>query len=101
MSKEGTPTDPPPPAAKPAVHSVLHDVPLEISVELGRTTMTLSELVQRLGPGSVIPLDKMTGQKLDVRVNQRLIARAEAVAVGERTAIRIVEIVPSGEADQA
>lgn len=83
------------------VSSALHDVPLEISVELGRTSMTLAELVKRLGPGSVIPLDKMTGEKLDVRINQRLIARAEAVAVGERTAIRIVEIVPSGEADQA
>ena len=72
---------------------LLRDVPLELSVELGRVTLSLRELAGRLGPGSVIPLGKMTGEKLDVRVNERLVARGEAVAVGERYGVRIVEIV--------
>ena len=72
---------------------LLRDVPLELSVELGRVTLSLRELAGRLGPGSVIQLGKMTGEKLDVRVNERLVARGEAVAVGERYGVRIVEIV--------
>jgi flagellar motor switch protein FliN/FliY len=77
--------------------ALLHDVPLELSVELGRITMNLSELAARLGPGSVIPLNKMTGDRLDVRINGRLVARAEAVAIGDRCGIRIVEIVSTAE----
>ena len=79
--------------------ALLHDVPLELSVELGRITMNLSELASRLGPGSVIPLNKMTGDRLDVRINTRLVARAEAVAIGDRCGIRIVEIVSTGEVE--
>ncbi len=85
----------------PQFHSMLHDVPLQLSVELGRASLSLRELGERLGPGSVIALDKMTGDQLDVRVNSRLIARAEAVAIGSRCGIRIIEIVDQGEADQA
>jgi flagellar motor switch protein FliN/FliY len=80
------------------LESLLHDVPLELTVELGRTTLALGELTARLGPGSVIPLDKTTGALLDVRVNTRLVARAEAIAIGERCAIRIVEIVDGKDA---
>jgi flagellar motor switch protein FliN/FliY len=72
---------------------LLGDVPLDLSVELGRVTMALREIAARLGPGSVIELNKLTGETLDVRVNERLVAHAEAVAVGERYGIRIVEIV--------
>lgn len=73
--------------------NLLADVPLELSVELGRVTLTLRELGERLGPGSVIPLTKLTGEKLDIRINDRLVARGEAVAVGERYGVRIVEIL--------
>ncbi len=83
------------------IEELLHDVPLEVSVELGRVSLNLREIAARLGPGSIIPLNKMTGDKLDVRVNNRLVARAEAVAVGERCGVRIIEIVESGEADQS
>jgi flagellar motor switch protein FliN/FliY len=83
----------------PSFQVLLHDVPLELSVELGRVTLNLRELAARLGPGSVIPLNKLTGDKLDVRVNNRLVARAEAVAVGERLGVRIVEIVAGGEGE--
>jgi len=75
------------------LETLLHDVPLELTVELGRIKLSLSELAGRLGPGSIITLDKLTGAPLDVRINQRLVARAEAVAVGDRCAIRILEIV--------
>ena len=75
------------------IESLLHDVPLQLTIELGRTTLSLGELAARLGPGSVIALDKATGAPLDVRVNTRLVARAEAIAIGERCGIRILEIV--------
>jgi flagellar motor switch protein FliN len=76
-----------------AMESLLHDVPLEVSVELGRVRLSLGELASRLAPGSVIALDKSAGALLDVRVQSRLIARAEAVAIGERCGIRILELV--------
>jgi flagellar motor switch protein FliN/FliY len=76
-----------------ALEALLHDVPLEVTVELGRIRMNLSELAARLGPGSIIALDTPTGSPLDVRVNSRLVARAEAIAVGEKCGIRIVELV--------
>jgi len=72
---------------------LLGDVPVELSVELGRVIMTMKEVGSRLGPGSIIALSKLTGDKLDVRVNDRLVARAEAVAIGDRYGARIVEIV--------
>lgn len=72
---------------------LLADVPLELSVELGRVNMSLRDLGARMGPGSIIELNKLAGETLDVRVNERLVAYAEAVAVGERYGIRIVEIV--------
>jgi flagellar motor switch protein FliN/FliY len=76
-----------------ALEALLHDVPLELTVELGRIRLSLSELAARLGPGSIITLDTATGAPLDVRVNNRLVARAEAIAVGEKCGIRIVELI--------
>ncbi|HLL24082.1 MAG TPA: FliM/FliN family flagellar motor switch protein [Kofleriaceae bacterium] len=79
------------------LEALLHDVPLEVSVELGRIRMNLSELAAHLGPGSILTLDTPTGAPLDVRVNNRLIARAEAIAIGEKCGIRIVELITSKE----
>lgn len=81
------------PRAAASLERMLGDVPLELTVELGRVTLSLRELAQRLGPGSVIPLSKLAGERLDIRVNAQLVARAEAVAVGERYGVRVVEIV--------
>jgi flagellar motor switch protein FliN/FliY len=81
-----------------ALEALLHDVPLDVTVELGRIRLNLSELAARLGPGSIITLDTPTGAPLDVRVNSRLVARAEAIAVGEKCGIRIVEIVAGKDA---
>jgi flagellar motor switch protein FliN/FliY len=80
------------------LEALLHDVPLEVTVELGRVRMNLSELAARLGPGSIIALDTPTGAPLDVRVNNRLVARAEAIAIGEKCGIRIVELVAGKDA---
>ena len=80
-----------------ALEALLHDVPLELTVELGRIRLSLSELAARLGPGSIITLDTATGAPLDVRVNNRLVARAKAIAIGEKCGIRIVELLGTKE----
>jgi flagellar motor switch protein FliN/FliY len=74
----------------------LLDVPLEISVELGRSRLSIQELLA-LGPGSVIELDKLAGETLDIMVNGRLVARGEAVVVNEKFGIRITDIVSRTE----
>lgn len=68
------------------------DVPLDITVELGRTRMTIRQLLA-LGPGSVVELDKEAGEALDIMVNGQLLARGEAVVVNDRFGIRITDIV--------
>ncbi len=78
-----------------SLETLLGDIPLQISVELGRAELSLRELAEHLGPGSVIELKKLTGENLDIRINDRLVARGEAVAVGERYAVRVVEIISS------
>ena len=75
---------------------LLLDVPMEITVELGRSRMTIQELLA-LSPGSVIELDKLAGEPLDILVNDRLIARGEAVVVNDKFGIRITDIVSPSE----
>jgi flagellar motor switch protein FliN/FliY len=71
---------------------LLLDVPLQLSVELGRRRMTVSEVLE-LGAGAVIELSKSSGEALDIYVNDRLVARGEAVVVGERYGVRVSEIL--------
>jgi flagellar motor switch protein FliN/FliY len=85
-------------AGDASLPSLLGDVPLELSVELGRVKLSLREIAGRLGPGSIIPLGKATGDKLEIRINEHLVARGEAVAVGDRYGVRIVEIIGDGKA---
>jgi flagellar motor switch protein FliN/FliY len=68
------------------------DIPLELSVELGRTTMILNDLLQ-LGQGSVVELNKLAGEPLEVLVNGRLVARGEVVVVNEKFGVRITDII--------
>ncbi len=75
---------------------LLLDVPLSVTVELGRTRMTIQELLS-LGPGSVVELDKVAGEPLDIVVNDRLVARGEAVVVNDKFGIRITDIVSKSE----
>ena len=75
---------------------LLLDVPLDVSVELGRARMSIQELLS-LGPGSVIELDKIAGEPLDILVNERLVARGEAVVVNDKFGVRITDIVSPQE----
>jgi len=68
------------------------DVPVEVTVELGRKSARIAEIL-RLGPGSVLELSKANGEPLDIYVNNRLIARGEAVVVGERYGVRLTEVL--------
>jgi len=68
------------------------DVPVEVTVELGRRRVRIGEVL-RLGPGSVLELSKSNGEPLDIYVNDRLIARGEAVVVGERYGVRLTEVL--------
>ena len=72
--------------------SFLLDVPLNLSVELGRTKMLVNDLLQ-LGQGSVIELAKLVGEPLDVLVNEKLVARGEVVVLNDKFAIRLTDIL--------
>ena len=76
--------------------ALLRDVEVELTLEIGRRRMKISEVV-KLGPGRTVELEKMAGEPLELLVNGRLIGRGEAVVVGDRYGIRITEIVtPDG-----
>ena len=68
------------------------DIPLEVTVEMGRTRMLINDLL-RLGQGSIIELNRLAGEPLDVLVNNKLVARGEVVVVSEKFGIRITDIV--------
>jgi flagellar motor switch protein FliN/FliY len=68
------------------------DIPLEISVELGRARMVINDLLQ-LGQGSVIELSKLAGEPLEIFVNGKLVARGEVVVVNEKFGVRVTDIV--------
>ena len=70
----------------------LHNVPVELAVEIGRTTMTIRETLE-IGPGAIITLNKMTGEPVDLLVNGRRIARGEVVAIDEEFGLRITHVV--------
>jgi flagellar motor switch protein FliN/FliY len=74
---------------------LLRDVEMELTVELGRTRMTVRELLS-LAPGAVVELDRAAGSPADLLVNGRLIARGEVVVVDEDFAVRITEILGAG-----
>lgn len=74
----------------------LFDVPLQISVEVGRARILLKDLLQ-MGEGYVVELDKFAGDPLDLYVNSRLIARGEAVKVGDKFAIKLTEVVSQSD----
>lgn len=74
----------------------LLDIPLKITVELGRTRMLISELL-KTGQGSVIELEKVAGEPLEILANERLIAKGEVVSVNDKYGIRITEIISPAE----
>lgn len=72
------------------------DIPLKVTVELGRTRMMVSELLN-LGQGSVIELAKLAGEPMEVLVNDKLVARGEAVVVNEKFGVRLTDIISPAE----
>jgi len=76
------------------------DIPLTVTVELGRSKMLINDLLQ-LGQGSVIELTKLVGEPLEVLVNQKLVARGEVVVVNEKFGVRLTDIVSPMERVQS
>lgn len=74
---------------------LLAGLQMNVSVELGRTELTVAEVLG-LGPGSVVELDRLAGEPVDILVNDRLIARGEVVVVDENFGVRVVEVIRRG-----
>ncbi|MBF0537990.1 MAG: flagellar motor switch protein FliN [Nitrospirae bacterium] len=70
----------------------LLDVPLTVTVEIGKTKMLINDLLQ-LGQGSVVELDKLAGEPMEMLINSKVIARGEVVVVNEKFGIRLTDIV--------
>ena len=75
---------------------LIHDIPVKMTVELGRTKMTIKELL-RLSQGSVVTLEGLAGEPLDILINGYLIAQGEVVVVSDNFGIRITEIITPSE----
>jgi flagellar motor switch protein FliN len=72
----------------------VYDVPVEISVVLGRTTMLVNQLL-KLGRGAVIELDRKIGETIDIYVNEKLLAKGEVVIVDDKIGVTLTEIIKS------
>ena len=72
------------------------DVPVNISAVLGRTSLSVAQLL-KLGPGAVLELDRKVGEAIDIYVNNRLVARGEVVVVDERLGVTMTEIIKDGD----
>ncbi|OFZ14014.1 MAG: flagellar motor switch protein FliN [Bdellovibrionales bacterium RBG_16_40_8] len=75
---------------------MIMDIPLKVTVELGRARMIVRELLN-LGQGSVVELSKLAGEPLEVLVNNKLVARGEAVVVNEKFGVRLTDIISQAE----
>ena len=83
-------------AGVPGNLELILDIPVRVTVELGRTRKTIGEVLN-MTPGSVVELEKMAGEPVDVLVNGKLMARGEVVVIDESFGIRITEIVSRAE----
>lgn len=86
------------PASTPEPRNIdlLMDVNLPIAIELGRTRMSIAEILA-LGPGSVVELNKLAGEPVDVLVNQKIVARGEVVVIDENFGVRITQLMTPQE----
>ena len=78
--------------ARPRNLDLIMDIPLKVTVELGRAKMVVHDLLS-LGQGSVIELNKLAGEPMEVLVNDKLVARGEAVVVNEKFGVRLTDII--------
>ena len=81
---------------RPANLDFILDIPLEITVELGRTKMLIHDLL-KLGQGSVIELPKVAGETLEILANNRLIAKGDVVVMNDKYGIRLTEVISTVE----
>ena len=95
-NEEATPV----PSDKTTSLDLILDIPLTVTVELGRSKLLINDLLQ-LGQGSVIELTKLAGEPLEVLVNQKLVARGEVVVVNEKFGVRLTDIVSPMERVQS
>jgi len=99
------PTDTPPPAVEPegptsrsaADLEAVFDVPVQVSAVLGRARMDIGNLL-KIGPGTVLELDRKVGEAIDIYVNNRLVARGEVVLVEEKLGVTMTEIIKAERA---
>jgi flagellar motor switch protein FliN/FliY len=74
----------------------LLDIPLDLTVELGRARLLIKDLLQ-LGQGSVVELEKLAGEPMEILVNNKLVARGEVVVVNEKFGVRLTDIISPSE----
>jgi flagellar motor switch protein FliN/FliY len=86
LEEEGKPA-----AARENLELIL-DIDVDVTVELGRTSMMIKDVLE-LSPGSVIELDKLAGESVEIYVNQSLVAKGEVVVINENFGVRITEII--------
>jgi flagellar motor switch protein FliN/FliY len=96
MADATTATAPAAPAAGDPADNInletVYDIPVQITVVLGKTTMQVNQLL-KLGRGAVLELDKKVGEAIDIFVNNRLVARGEVVVVEDRIGVTMTEII--------
>ncbi len=101
------PAPPPTPASFPSLDGggaasapknidFILDIPMQVTVQVGSTKMVIRELLQ-LGQGSVIELEKLAGEPMEVLVNNKLVARGEVVVVNEKFGIRLTDVISAAE----
>ena len=82
---------------KEQIHpDVLQNIPVTLSIEVGRATIKIRDLM-RLTQGSVVELDRIAGEPLDVLINNTVVAQGEVVLVNDRYGIRLTRVVPASE----
>ena len=83
-------------AARPVDASLIHNIPVPISVVVGRAVLKISDLL-RLSQGSVVELDRIAGEPIDLLVQDTVVAQGEVVLVNERYGIRLTRVVTAAE----
>ena len=88
------------PALEPAPADLarVYDVPVELAVEIGRTRMTIGQTLD-LRPGSVVSLNRLAGEPVDLLINGKPIARGEVVVIDEEFGLRVTEVLPGADPD--
>jgi flagellar motor switch protein FliN len=76
--------------------NILLDIPLQVTVELGRTRRSVQDILN-LSSGSIIELDKLAGEPVDILVNNKLIAKGEVVVIDENFGVRVTDIISQSD----